>query len=367
MAAGLFLGAVLASACGGDGDGATPGQMKAEGGTTAGTVTLTGAGATFPYPVYSKWFNEYGKANPVRVNYQPIGSGGGIRQITEGTVDFGASDAPMNAEERAAAPQVMQLPSVLGAVAVTYNLPNVDQPVRLSGDVLADVFRGNITKWNDPRIAQLNPGVQLPNRDILVVYRTDGSGTTYVFTEYLSEVSPAWKQQVGVAKSVRWPTGLGAKGNEGVAGQVKQTEGSIGYVELAYARQNNLPVAAVQNRSGAFVVPSVDATSAAAAGVAERLGQNPDFALSVVNAEGADAYPISTWTYLLIPTHIESCEEAGALTGLIRWSLEQGDEVARGLDYAPLPDAVQEQVLTRLGTLTCGANRQPVGTAGTAS
>lgn len=363
IAAGVWLGTLLLSACGDGGDSATPGDMQAGDAAPRGTVTLTGAGATFPYPVYSKWFDEYGKTNPVRVNYQPIGSGGGIRQITEGTVDFGASDAPMNADERAAAPGVLQLPSVLGAVAVTYNLPEVSQPIRLSGDVLADIFRGEVKKWNAPRIQQLNPGVQLPGRDILVVYRTDGSGTTYVFTEYLGEVSPAWKQQVGVAKSVQWPTGLGAKGNEGVAGQVRQTEGAIGYVELAYARQNDLSIAAVRNQAGSFVVPSVAATTAAAAGVADRLGDGSDLTLSVVNAPGAEAYPISTWTYLLIPSQMADCDKAGALSRLVRWGLEQGDDFARGLDYAPLPDAVQQRVLQRLGTVTCGPNRQPVGSS----
>lgn len=355
----VCLGTAFLGACGGDGDSATPGDM-AEGASPAGTVTLTGAGATFPYPLYSKWFDTYGQAEPVRVNYQSIGSGGGIRQITEGTVDFGASDAPMNAEEMAKAPTVLHLPTVLGAVAVTYNLPRVNGQVKLSGETVADIFRGEIRKWNDPRIARLNPGVALPDRDILPVYRTDGSGTTYVFTEYLSDVSPAWQQRIGTGKSVQWPVGLGAKGNEGVAGQVRQTEGAIGYVELAYAGQTGLSTAAIQNRSGNFVAPSVEATTAAAAGISDQLGADSDFRLSIVNPAGAGAYPLSSWTYLLVPSQMEDCGKARALAGLVRWSLEEGDAQARELDYAPLPDAVQQKVLAKLATVTCGPNREPV-------
>ena len=360
----IGLGVAAAAACGdGGGGSATPGSMAATQGESAGTVTLTGAGATFPYPIYSKWFSTYGQQNAVRVNYQSIGSGGGIRQVSEGTVDFGASDAPMNAEEMAKAPNMLHLPTVLGAVAVSYNLPDLNTPLRLDGSLLADIFRGEIRKWNDPRIAQLNPGVALPNRDILVVYRTDGSGTTFVFTEYLASVSPAWKQQVGSGKSVKWPTGLGAKGNEGVAGQLKQTPGAVGYVELAYARQNNLGTAAIRNGNGEFVQPSPEAATAAAASAAEQVGRTGDFRVSLVNAQGAGAYPISTWTYLLVPPHIEDCGRARALSGVVRWALQQGGDQARELHYAPLPEPVRDQVLTKLGTVTCGPNRQSVGTA----
>ncbi|MEW5931046.1 MAG: phosphate ABC transporter substrate-binding protein PstS [Gemmatimonadota bacterium] len=364
----LLAGSLALAACGGGegGDGATPGAM-AKGGAAGGgegSVALTGAGATFPYPIYSKWFDTYGRENPVRITYGSIGSGGGIRQVTEGTVDFGASDAPMNEEELAKAPGMLHVPTVLGAVTVAYNLPDVQQPVRLSGDVLADVFAGRITKWNDPRIAGLNPGVTLPARDILVVYRTDGSGTTYVFTDYLSAVSPAWKQQVGVGKSVKWPTGLGAKGNEGVAGQVKQTPGAVGYVELAYARQTGLQTASVQNRAGQFVQPSVEATSAAAEGLAQQLGPQSDFRVSIVNPAGAAAYPIASWTYLLVPPHMEDCGKARALADVVRWGLgPQGDRQAAELHYAPLPADIERQVLERLGTLTCGPQRQPVAAA----
>jgi len=363
----LALASGLAACGGGDGGGnATPGGMAKGGGSGggAGTVALTGAGATFPYPIYSKWFDTYGRENPVRITYGSIGSGGGIRQVTEGTVDFGASDAPMNEEELAKAPGMLHIPTVLGAVTVAYNVPGVQQPIRLSGDVLADVFLGRITKWNDPRIAGLNPGVSLPARDILVVYRTDGSGTTYVFTDYLSGVSPAWKQQVGIGKSVKWPVGLGAKGNEGVAGQVRQTEGAVGYVELAYARQTGLQTASVQNKAGQFVQPSVEATTAAAEGLAQQLGPDSDFRVSIVNPAGAAAYPIASWTYLLVPPQMGDCAKARALVDVVRWGMgAQGDAQASELHYAPLPADIERQVLARLQTVTCGPDRQPVSAA----
>lgn len=361
---GVLALAATAAACGGD-DGATMDEIRGntDDAVAGDVVTLTGAGATFPYPIYSKWFSTYGDHHPVRVNYQPIGSGGGIRQITEKTVDFGASDAPMTEEEMAKIPGVLHLPTVLGAVAVTYNLPGVSQSLKLIPDVLADIFTGTITRWNDPRIAQLNPGVNLPAKDILVVTRTDGSGTTYVFTDYLAAVNPQFQQKVGVGKSVKWPTGLGAKGNEGVAGQIRQTEGAVGYVELAYARQNDLAVAALRNQAGTFVEPSVAATTAAAAGVADRLDANSDFRMSLVNAAGPQAYPISTWTYLLLPGHFEDCSKARALADVVRWSVTEGGAAAEELDYAPLPENVRTRVLDRLNTVTCGPNRQPISAA----
>src|SRR5215212_1654497 len=259
----LALAAFLA-ACG-RGDGGAPDAKDGAParGAGGGTVSLTGAGATFPAPVYGKWFSDYGQAHGVQVNYQSIGSGGGIQQVTAGTVDFGASDAPMTAEEAAKVPGILQLPTVLGAVAVTCNVPGLAQPLKFSGDVLARIFLGTITRWNDPAIAADNAGFSLPATNIAVVHRSDGSGTTFVFTDYLSQVSPEWKTAVGNGKSVRWPTGLGAKGNEGVAGAVKQTAGSIGYVELAYAMQNGLAMASLKNQAGQFVAPSVDATAAA--------------------------------------------------------------------------------------------------------
>lgn len=356
--------ALLLAACGGgDAGGSSPADMakKAEGAGGGGTTTLLGAGATFPNPIYQKWFSEYGKGSPVRVNYQPIGSGGGIRQVTEGTVDFGASDAPMNDEEMAKAPGMMHVPTVLGAVTVAYNLPGLRQPLRLDGPALAGIFAGRIARWNDPAIAALNPGVSLPATDVIPVHRTDGSGTTYIFTEYLSAVSPEWRGSVGAGKSVNWPKGLGGKGNEGVTGAVKQTPGAVGYVELAYAREGNLPTASLRNADGQFVQPSIEATAAAAANLGTQLQQHPDFRVSLVNLPGAQTYPIAAWTYLLVPPHMEDCGKARALAGLLRWSLTQGGDFARTMHYAPLPEDVRGQVIAHMGKVTCGANRQAVG------
>lgn len=350
---------VFLAACGGGDEKATPGAMKGREAGAAGTVTLTGAGATFPYPIYSKWFDTYSQSHPVRVNYQSVGSGAGIRQITEGTVDFGASDAPMSDEELARKPGVLHVPTVLGSVVVAYNLPGVTQ-LRLDGPTLAAIYQGGVTKWNDARIAALNPGVNLPDRDILPVYRTDGSGTTYVFTDYLAAVSPEWQQSPGRGKSVRWPAGLGAKGNEGVTGQVRNTEGSLGYVELAYAMQNQLPVAAMRNQAGEFVAPSVDATTAAAADLGAQIQQHPDFRMSIVNAPGAASYPIASFTYLLVPQQIDDCGKARGLAELVRWALTEGGDAARELHYAPLPDALRAAVLEKVGTVTCGPNREAV-------
>jgi phosphate transport system substrate-binding protein len=354
------LGLVIAAACGGEGGSRTPGEMINSGSSTrGGVVTLTGAGATFPMPIYSRWFATYGRTNPVRVNYASVGSGAGIRQITQGTVDFGASDAPMTDAELARKPDILHVPTVLGSVAVSYNLPALRQPLRLDGPTLADIYLGTIRKWNDPRIAALNPGAALPAADILPVYRTDGSGTTFVFTDYLAAISPAWKQAVGAGKAVKWPTGLGAKGNEGVTGSVRQAEGAIGYVELAYATQNRLPVAALRNASGAFVQPSVESTSAAAAQLDAQIQQHPDFRMSIVNAAGAQAYPLTSFTYLLVPSHMQDCGRARALAGLVRWALTEGGDMARELDYAPLPEGLRTRVLAKMDGVTCGANRQP--------
>jgi phosphate transport system substrate-binding protein len=354
-----LLLALALSACGGDdGGGATPGAMKERAAPGGAQVSLTGAGATFPYPIYSKWFAEYGKLRPVRINYQSQGSGAGIRQITEGTVDFGASDAPMSDEELAKRPDVLHIPTVLGSVTVAYNLPGVGQ-LRLDGATLAAVFLGQVKRWNDPRIAALNPGAALPATDILPVYRTDGSGTTYVFTDYLATVSPAWRQGPGRGKSVQWPAGLGAKGNEGVTGQVRQTPGGIGYVELAYAMQSGLPVAAMRNAAGQFVRPTTEATSAAAGEIGGILARHPDFRMSIVDAPGAQAYPISSFTYLLIPSQVEDCDRARAMVEMVRWALAEGGAMARELHYAPLPDAVRGPVLRKVGGVTCGADRRP--------
>lgn len=353
-----FAAFALAACGGGD---ASPAAMKQkqEPSAAEGAVTLIGAGASFPRPIYDRWFADYAGANPVRVNYQAIGSGGGIRQVTEGTVDFGASDAPMSQEELAKAPGTVHVPTVLGAVTIAYNLPGLAQPLRLDGASLAGIFGGTIKKWNDPAIAALNPGVQLPATDVIPVHRTDGSGTTYIFTEYLAAVSPQWKQGVGVGKTVNWPAGLGGKGNEGVTGQVKQTPGAVGYVELAYAREGNLPTAALRNAAGQFVQPSVEATTAAAANL--RLGPDGDLRASLVNLPGAETYPIVAWTYLLVPPHMQDCTKARALAGLVRWSLTEGAATARELHYAPLPDAVRAPALAAMDGVTCGPNKERVG------
>jgi phosphate transport system substrate-binding protein len=350
------LASMTLAGCGGgnaDSRDTTAGAARSSG----GSVDLTGAGATFPYPLYSKWFSDYAAKTGVRINYQSIGSGGGIRQLSEQTVDFGASDSPMSDAEMAKAKggPIVHIPMVLGAVAVTYNLPDVSAPLKLSGEVLADVFRGTITKWNDARVAALNPGVKLPARDILVVHRSDGSGTTYIFTDYLAAVSPAWAKGPGRGKEVQWPVGLGGKGNEGVAGQVKQTPGTIGYVELAYAKQNRLAVAAMRNASGSFVLPSVESATAAAAGIAEKLGKDTDYRISIVNAPGAQAYPIASFTWLLAYRTPADTAKGRKLVEFVRWALAEGSASAAALDYAPLPATMTRDVTARLAEIGGGA------------
>ncbi|MDQ3516157.1 MAG: phosphate ABC transporter substrate-binding protein PstS [Gemmatimonadota bacterium] len=324
----------------------------------SGSVDLTGAGATFPYPLYSKWFSDYATATGVRINYQSIGSGGGIRQLSEGTVDFGATDGPMSDEElsKAKGGAIMHFPTVLGAVAIAYNLPNVTGELRLSGPVIAQIFLGTIKKWNDPKIVALNPGVTLPASDVLVVHRSDGSGTTYVFSDYLAAVSPAWASGPGRGKDVAWPVGLGGKGNEGVAGQIKQIPGAVGYVELAYAKQNNLPVASIQNAAGAFVAPSIEAVTAAAAGVGARLPANTDYRISIVNSPGADSYPISSFTWLLVYRQQADSVKARKLIDFMRWALTDGGKQAAALDYAPLPPAIAERLRQRLDSIQISAS-----------
>jgi phosphate transport system substrate-binding protein len=327
--------------------------IVALGAACAGSQDLNGAGATFPYPIYSKWFSDYARETGVRINYQSIGSGGGIRQLTAGTVDFGASDAPMTDAEMAKLPSpVLHFPTVLGAVVVTYNLTGLNEPLELSGPVLADVFLGKITKWNDSRIAALNPAVKLPASDILVVHRSDGSGTPYIFSDYLSAVSPAWQSGPGRGKELAWPTGLGAKGNEGVAGQVKQMPGSIGYVELAYAKQNGLAYASIENAAGKMVAPTIESVTAAAAGTASNLPEDTDYRISIVNAPGADAYPISSFTYLLVYANQRDAKKAEALLGFLGWYLREGEKSAASLDYAPLPPSIVAQLEKRIGTIT---------------
>ena len=325
--------------------------------TTASGAALTGAGATFPYPIYSKWFDSYATKTGVKINYQSIGSGGGIRQLSEQTVDFGASDAPMSDDEmsKAKGGPVQHIPTVLGAVCITYNLPEVSKTLNLTGDLIADIFLGKVTKWNDSRIAALNKGVALPNHDIVVVHRSDGSGTSYIFTDYLSAVSATWKTAPGKGKDLSWPTGLGAKGNEGVTGQVKQTPGAVGYVELAYAKQNNLPTAAIRNLAGQFVQPSIAAVTAAAAGAAEKLPPTTDYRISIVNAPGAQAYPISSFTWLLVYKTQPNAEKGKQLLDFVHWALHDGEQMASTLDYAPLPTALVARLDSTVATIKLGA------------
>jgi phosphate transport system substrate-binding protein len=319
----------------------------AGGAGAASPLLVNGAGATFPFPLYSKWFAEYNKLHPdLRFNYQSIGSGGGIQQISRGTVDFGASDAPMTDEELARAPGIVHVPTVLGAVVVTYNAPV--PALKLTPEVLAGIFLGRIQRWDDAAIAAVNPGAKLPGAAIVVVHRSDGSGTTSIFTDYLAKVSPEWKQKVGAGKSVRWPAGLGGKGNEGVTGLVKQTPGAMAYVELAYAKQNGLATAALRNREGVFVAPTLEATSAAAAGVAVP----DDFRVSITDAKGKDAYPMASFTYVLVPRDQKDAAKGAALLRFLSWAVHEGQKFAAPLDYAPLPQAVVEKVTAKLATLT---------------
>jgi phosphate transport system substrate-binding protein len=308
-------------------------------------MTINGAGATFPYPIYSKWFDEYAKVDPsVRFNYQSIGSGGGQKQILAQTVDFGASDGPMSDDNLAKAPgKLLHIPTVAGADVVAYNLPG-NPVLKLDPDAIAGVFLGQIKKWNDPKIAALNPGIKLPDQDIVVVHRSDGSGTTYIWTDYLSKISPEWKQKVGTNTSVNWPTGLGGKGNEGVAGQIKQTPGALGYVELIYAVQNKMPFADVKNASGEFVKASLESITAAMA-----TAQIPDdFRFSMTNAPGNGAYPIAGATWLLVYEQQKDPMKGKKLVEFLKWAMKDGEKMARDLQYAPLPENVQERVLKRV-------------------
>ena len=355
----LAAAGLVSAACSGteskgtrDSAAASPSPASAR----SGGADLTGAGATFPYPIYSKWIADYTAKTGIKINYQAIGSGGGIRQLSEGTVDFAGSDAPMTDEEMAKAKggPIIHIPTVLGAVVITYNLPDATQPLNLSGDVVADVFLGRITKWNDNRIAALNSGVKLPATDILVVHRAEASGTTYIFSDYLTAVSPAWSSGPGKGKELKWPVGLGGKGNDGVSGQVKQTPGTIGYVELAYANQNKLPVAKIKNAAGQFVVPTIESITAAAAGAVEKLPPTTDYRVSIVNAPGAAAYPISSFTWLLMYQKQTDATKAKKLTDFLQWALTDGEGSAGALDYAPLPEALSKQLLEKLASIQGG-------------
>ena len=307
---------------------------------TAQTVQINGAGATFPYPIYSKWFSEYNKLHPdVEINYQSIGSGGGIRQVTNKTVFFGATDGPMTDEQQQAAPgRILHFPSVLGGDVPVYNIPGITAELKFTGPVLADIFLGKITKWNDAAITKLNPGVKLPATDIVVAHRSDGSGTTYIWVDYLAKVSPEWKKKVGVATSVNWPVGVGGKGNEGVAGLVQQTPGSIGYVELIYAIQNKIAYGSVQNMAGEFVRSSLDSVTAAAAGAAKAMPN--DFRVSITNAPGKGVYPISSFTWLLFYENPKDKKLAKIMVDFMHWALADGQKYCSDLGYAPLPKEV---------------------------
>src|SRR5579863_4629224 len=308
-----------------------------------GQITLNGAGATFPYPIYSKWFSEYGKTHSgVQINYQSIGSGGGIRQVTAGTVDFGASDMPMTDKQlQEAKVKILNIPTVLGADVPAYNIPGVTGEVKFTPEALSGIFMGKIAKWNDKVITSVNPGINFPDKEIIVVHRSDGSGTTFIWTDYLSKISPEWKSQVGSDTSVKWPIGMGGKGNEGVAGLIRQLSGSIGYVELIYAVQNNIPYGSVRNASGSFVKASLDGVTAAAASAPK---MPADFRVSITNAPGKDAYPISSFTWLLIPAQSKDPAKGKILADFLSWMVTDGQKMTSALDYAPLPDNVAAKV-----------------------
>jgi phosphate transport system substrate-binding protein len=333
----IVLGALLASAA------------------PAAAQRLTGAGATFPNPIYTKWFDAYNKKTGIQINYQSIGSGGGIRQFTEGTVDFGATDGPMNESQIAAVNgNVLHIPAVLGAVVVTYNLPSLgDTKLKFDGNALTDIFIGRITKWNDPKIAALNPGVKLPELDLIVVHRSDGSGTTYVFTDYLNKFSREWKDKVGYATSVNWPVGLGGKGNEGVTQQVKQVEGALGYVELIYAISNKLPYGEVKNASGNYIAPSLETVTSAAAGM--KLSKDTDFRVSITNAPGPQAYPIASFTWLLVKKDNKDPAKGKLIRDFLAWMITpEAQQMASQLHYSPLPAPVVSLIQNRLATLKAG-------------
>jgi phosphate transport system substrate-binding protein len=345
----LIVSIVSASCSGGSGT------------NTSGPIALQGAGATFPNPLYQKWVSEYGKLHAdMKIDYQSIGSGGGIKQIQARTIDFGASDAPMSDADLKAAPaEIVHIPTVLGAVVVTYNVPSVTQPLRFSPNVIADIFLGKIKKWDDQQIKTDNPGINLPSADITVVHRAEASGTSYVFTDYLSKVSSEWKEKVGTDKSPKWPVGQGGKGNEGVTGQIKQQPNTIGYVELAYAVQNKLPVSLVRNASGKFVEPTIDAVTAAAAAAS---AQTPDdLRVSITNASGDAVYPISSYTYILAYKDQGDARKGKALVDFLWWGIHDGEQFAKDLQYAPLPAEIVKRAEAKINSITSGG--QPLHNA----
>jgi phosphate transport system substrate-binding protein len=318
---------------------------------TVSAQNITGAGATFPNPIYSKWFSEYSQQHPdVKINYQSIGSGGGIRQVTEGTVDFGATDGPMSDEALAASKiKLVHIPTVLGAVVPIYNLPGISQEIKFSQDALAGIYLGKITRWNDPYIARENPGVSLPDQPILVVYRSESSGTTFIFTDYLSKISPEWNSKVGKGTAVKWPVGIGQKGSEGVSSMVRQSKYSFGYVELIYAEQNHIPFGMVRNKAGKWLKATTDGVTAAAAANAKNIPA--DYRVSITDAPGDASYPISSFTWLLIPNPAKDPAKGKAIVGFLNWMIDHGESEAAGLAYAPLPAAVAERVKKTIATL----------------
>ncbi len=345
------------AACGG-GDKPAPGGSGTAPATATRGVALTGAGATFPNPIYTKWFDAYARTTGIRINYQSIGSGGGIRQFTEGTVDFGATDGPMTDDQiKAVQGNVLHVPTVLGADVLTYNLPAIaGAKLALDAEAIAGIFLGRITKWNDPKLMALNPSLKLPNEDIIVVHRSDGSGTTFIFTAYLSSVSPEWKSKVGMATSVNRPIGLGGKGNEGVTQQVKQTTGSIGYVELIYALSNDLAYADVRNAAGNLVSPNLKSVTAAAQSA--NFAADTDYRVSIVNAPGADASPIASFTWLLIRPDNPDATKAQQIKDFIRWMLSpEAQRMAADLQYAPLPVPLIENIAKRVGVEVQGEQK----------
>lgn len=374
----LALAALFGAGCGGDDDNTTPTKAAttaaasasaATSGTTSATIPanigkddkaqLTGAGATFPAPVYQAWFDDYNKgvAKGVQVNYQPVGSGGGINQFTAKTVDFGASDAAMSDDELAKAPDAQHVPTVIGAITVAYNISGLSKPLQLDGPTIAGIYLGTIKKWNDPAIAALNAGASLPNADIVVVYRSDSSGTSYNFTDYLSKVSPDWKTKVGTNKAPNWPVGQGGKGNDGVTNVVKQTPNAIGYVELQYAKANNVAFADVKNKAGKFVTPSVDSASASAAGVT----LPDDYRTTITDASGDGAYPITAMTYLLVYKSTGKCSQQQPLVDFLWWAYhdQSAQKTVKDLYYAPLPAQVLPKVEATLKSLKCDDGSKP--------
>ena len=314
---------------------------------TFAQTTINGAGATFPYPMYSKWFSEYHNAHPdIQINYQSIGSGGGIRQVLAGTVDFGASDGPMTDEQLSQSKvKILHVPTVLGAVVPAYNVPGVSGELKFTPEVISGIFLGKINNWNDKAIAAANPGVKFPDQSIIVVHRSDGSGTTYIFTDYLTKISSEWSGSVGKGTSVKWPVGLGGKGNEGVAGVIRQMQGAIGYVELIYAVQNKIPYGSVKNASGNFVKASLESVTSAAGSMKS---MPPDFRVSITNAPGKDAYPISSFTWLLIPAQSKDAAKGKILVDFLNWMVDDGQKMTAALTYAPLPENVAQQVRSEI-------------------